>query len=396
MIYGFRGVDIKQFYRFIRENNFKEYKLLQNYRSTQSIVKASSSLIRNNEDRMNKRLFSQNPVGEAIGCRALNSATEEARCVATFISRLVNHGFKRSDIAILYRMSYLSKDLEDALLKAHIPYEIVNGTAFYGRMEIKDILSYLRFVANPMDCTALKRALNTPARGLGETSIEKILATYTKTCNSLSDNGIIDIESFVQALLDSLEKTSGLRGKGKQGLQNFIAIVKQLREFSDGNTPRAIVEKAIDLTQYIKYVEEKLDNAEERIANLDKLKEISGSYDTLQEFLEGIVMNSDGKNTDDETDNQDCVQMLTMHASKGLEWPVVIIVGANEGIVPHVRAIESGDVEEERRLFYVAMTRAKQYLFITRPKNSVVRGKMMHFEESRFVGEIDQKYVHRA
>ncbi len=409
MIYGFRGVDIKEFYRFLDENGFKRYALSQNYRSTKAIVNASNSLICNNGKRLKKKLFSENAPGARIGCVAAKSPTAEARYVANLITKLTNGGYAKKDIAILYRMSYLSHDLENALLQFHIPYQIVNGMAFYNRTEIKDILSYIRFIENPLDGAAFKRALGVPARGLGEVSIKKILESHTKTCNffqesradtctMLQNRDIIYEEKlhFVQVCFDEIEKYSNLRGKGKTGFQNFIAIIKQLLEFADGSTPDKILSKVVDLVNYDEYVKTKLDNAEERIANIEKLKEVARSCDTLQELLEGIMMDDDNEQGDNEVDKSDRVQMLTMHASKGLEWPVVIIVGANEGVVPHRFAVESGDVDEERRLFYVAMTRAKQLLFITRPESSVVQGALTPFEESRFIGEIDQKYVQRA
>lgn len=384
-IYGFRGAAIETVLR-LKDYfpDLKEYILRQNYRSTQTIVKAARSLIEHNTGQIEKEIFTENEVGEKIVYfECANQAEEATKAVALIKALLREDSVSHKDIAILYRMSYLSRTIEEALLSNGIPYEVVGGLPFYGRKEIKDIMSYVRFIYNPQDKQAFERIVNIPKRGIGKKSLEKIYHFVNHMQNDKLD-------------LEEACKQVELTGKAKQGIQDFNNIISTLKkEVDNGITPEELIRTIVKLIGYNQYlIETEKKEAEEKIANVIELISIASQYDTLDDFIYNMALNSDIDKEEDDEESDDKIQLLTMHASKGLEYKAVIIVGANEGISPHWRADTLKELEEERRLFYVAMTRAKKFLFITRPKIVNMNGSPMYSKESRFIEEIDSKYLH--
>ena len=379
-IYGFRGSDVDKVAEFAYEHQMKQFVLGQNYRSTKTVVSASRAVISNNVSLFDKTIFTENEEGEPIFLMERQNQATEAAAVAAKIAHCIRDGYKYSDIAVLYRMSYLSRKVEEAFMRQQIPYRVLSGTPFYGRMEIKDLLSYLRFISNPTDQISFERAISVPKRGIGESSLNKILS-----CQDALSSDIMEPESFLSAC-----KAVKLKGKAAAGLAQFVAVCEKLQEDCTVVSPRELVKELVQLLNYEKYLKDfDKETAEDRIGNINELINIAAEHTTLTEFLNSMSIG----NRDDNDDADNAVTMMTMHASKGLEYPVVFVVGVNDGICPHWKAIESGDVPEERRLFYVAMTRAKKRLFITNSKTMQVKGTIKPSDPSRFLGEIPDKYA---
>ena len=387
-IYGFRGANIDSVFQLIENMDIKQFTLGQNYRSTKTIVAAARSVIANNSKQLEKTVFTNNKQGGKLVQAELPDPTSEALQAVKIIMGLTRRrpkpgekAIKPNDIAILYRMSYLSRVLEEALLRNGIRYNIIGGCPFYARKEIKDVMSYLRFIYNPQDAQAFKRIINTPKRGIGEKSIEKIL--------DLANSENSDI-MFVDAC-----KLIKLTGSAKKGIEQFTSAITHLQEFISENhaIPAKAIREIVRITHYNDYLlETEKKDAEEKVANVAELIEIASQYDTLEDFIGNIALNSvETEDTDEAEDNK--VQLLTMHSCKGLEFPAVIIMGANEGIIPHYKADTISSIDEERRLWYVAMTRAREYLFILRAKMMPMNGVPMYCKESRFVQEIAPEYI---
>lgn len=385
-IYRFRGADLEAVLAV--QNIFpglKTFVLQQNYRSTQSIVAASRSLISNNEGQLPKTIFTENEQGtKPIFFAEENQAMEGVR-VQKLIQLLTNskYGLKYKDIAILYRMSYLSRAMEDQLLRASIPYRIVGGTPFYARKEVKDILCFARLAYNPFDFEAFKRVVNIPKRGIGEATIEKI---FEHARNVLSRP-----ISFVQAC-----KTLEIKGKAGKGLADFVKVMDKLIQCYETDSAGEFVRRIIDMTGYDSYILEEetaATKAEERLANMEELVSLAASFDSLEEFLQSTSLDSQIDEEGEEDDNK--VNMQTLHSSKGLEYKAVIIIGCNETITPHWKAMDPKSLEEERRLFYVGMTRAEKYLFLTRPKVVMKMNRPERMGESRFIRDIDPSLIER-
>ena len=383
-IYGFRGVELSSYFNFIQKHKLKQCMLERNYRSTKTIVNAAQSMIVKNVERVDKKSFTNNADGNKIAYVSLDSMSDEANYIVKIVKTMIRHGYEYKDIAVLYRMSYISQIVEKELLKNAIPYTIVGGLPFYNRLEIKDIMAYLRVLSNPKDNTALSRALNTPKRGIGEKSLDKIL----QTC---SDVNCYDIMSLIATLK---EVAKALKKKAANGVYNFCAVLEQLNDYINNGAPlNDVISTLLNLTDYKNYLSDTIkDDAEynDRIGNIEELMNIATQYETLSDFLSNLV---EAPTEDNQSTNNNRVQLMTMHASKGLEFPIVIIAEATQGVIPHKKAIENGDIEEERRLFYVAMTRAKEMLFITRSK-IVSRGGVAVFDrESQFIKEIPTEYL---
>lgn len=380
-IYAFRGAKIEAVMNM--RNVFagmRVHTLNTNYRSTQVIVEASKSLINNNTKLIDKNLKSNNESGNPIIHFTEKDTTGEAARIVKLIKLCTEkYGYKYSDVAVLYRMNFLSREIEDALLKYRIPYKIVGGTNFYSRKEIKDVMCYFRLIINPYDAVAFTRAVSTPKRGIGDKTIEKIIA-YSQ------DNEC--------TLMESLEVVA-TTGKAKASTQSFIKIIDELAKIVETGTTQEAIETMLHLTDYIKYVKEtdKKSVAEDRIENLQELLDLSTHFESVEELSANITL--DSMIAEQNEQEEDCVQLMTMHSSKGLEWNVVIVAGAIEGIIPSYRAITSAEVEEERRLCYVAVTRAKKLLFITRPQYTLRQGSYTRAMESRFTEEIDEQYMYR-
>jgi len=395
MIYGFRGANIESVLKLIETMELKRFTLGQNYRSTKTIVEASRSVIVNNSMQLEKSVFTDNKQGEKIIYYELPDTTSEALQAVKIIMALTRKKpksgekqIKAGDIAILYRMSYLSRAVEEQLIRNGIKYTVVGGCPFYARKEIKDIMSYLRFIYNPKDLQAFKRIINVPKRGLGEKALEQLFDCQ----NGLSYANIDEDRMLMQACKDVK-----LKGAAKKGIDKFIATIEYLKEFIITNeaTPSKAIKEIVNVLRYNDYlIETEKKDAEEKIANVAELAEIASQYETLEDFICNMVLNNvQTDENDEEETSEPGVQMLTMHSSKGLEFPVVIILGSNEGIIPHYRADTVNSVDEERRLWYVAMTRAKEYLFLLRSKMMPMNGVPNYCKESRFVQEIASEYI---
>lgn len=380
-IYAFRGAKIEAVMNMRNVfTNMRIHLLNTNYRSTHVIVEASKSLINNNTQLIEKKLRSNNEEGNPIiHFSEKDPMTESARIVKLIKLSVEKYGYKYSDIAILYRMNFLSRQIEDALLKYRIPYKIVGGTNFYSRKEIKDIISYFRLIINPNDTIAFSRAINTPKRGLGDKAVEKIIEfAKENSCN----------------LIEALEQVT-LTGKAKASAKDFLDILGVLSVEMETNTPDNVIETMLKLTGYIPFIRETENKniADDRIENIQELVELATHFESIEELSANITL--DSTIAEQNQDEENCVQLLTMHSSKGLEWNIVIIAGVNEGTIPSYRATTLADYEEERRIMYVAATRAKKLLFITRPIYMLKQGSYIRTQESRFTTEIDKQYMYR-
>ena len=385
-IYGFRGANLAAVLGVDKIfPDLKTFVLRRNYRSTQTIVNAANSLIEHNSQTIDKELYSENDVGEKLLFFSEENAEQEAlRCVK-LIKALTSKqfGLEYSQIAILYRMTYLSRTVEEAFLKNGIPYKVVGGLPFCGRKEIKDILSFIKFANNPNDFESFKRSVGIPKRGIGEATLDKV-KDYAKTAYSQP----ID---FIQAI-----KELPIKGKAKNSLTTYVELIESLKTKIDNNdSPKDVLKdliKTINYKQIVNDAENSETIIEERLNNLKELLNIASTFDNMTDFLDSMALNI----PDDESDTNNKVNLLTQHTSKGLEFEAVILLSCNEGTSPHYKAIISSDVEEERRLFYVAMTRAKKYLFLTRPKKVMKEGRLVSANESRFIKEISKTYLKRV
>lgn len=389
-IYGFRGADIDAVLNI--RNIFPDLKyffLNRNYRCSGNIVGASKSLIKHNSKQIEKEIFTTNEQGDPIFVFEEKDPSSEALRVAKTIQLLnAKYGTPYKDIAILYRTSAQSRIIEEALLNKDIAYEILSGVNFFQRKEIKDLLSYLRIVTNPFDIEAFNRAVNIPKRGIGDRSKEKILEEAREFLPP------IDCLTASKNLIEN--KT--LKGKTKTGLQDFLRIVELVKEKKDSLEVSELIALIVKETSYYAYLEnledkdkDSSDDYDARVENVLELIELSTQFESLDEFLEKTSLHSSTDNIDDECGK---VQLLTMHMSKGLEWPNVFIIGSNEGTSPHFRSLESEkQLEEERRIYYVAMTRAKKRLFLSRAKKVQRNGFLCSAKRSRFINELDSKYL---
>ncbi len=382
-IYAFRGSDVNSWAQFIKNNNMTVYKLEQNYRSTQTIVNASNSVVANNTKLFDKIAYSEGEVGASVVSFELDTHKKEATRITQIVKSCIKQGYKEEDIAVLYRMSYLGRTVEDSFLANGVNYHIVNGLPFYNRAEVKDLLSYLQVFNNPKDFTAICRALQVPKRGFGEKAIESLTFHFLNRTDEVKD-----IASMKKVLMSC----EGLIAKQKIGMRNFIAIMEQIEINSAFMNPAMLIDYITEAINYKAYIK-KTKDAEEFEARWQIVQEliaIAKQSNDLQDLLESMAVGqeeSDGKSGG--------VTLTTIHSSKGLEWPFVIVMGCNEMQIPSFMAIKSHMEEEERRLFYVAMTRAKSFLFLTRHNKSNSRGTWRNYDESRFVKEINDKYIKR-
>jgi DNA helicase-2/ATP-dependent DNA helicase PcrA len=392
-IYSWRGADINNILDFEKDfNDAKVVKLEQNYRSTQTIINAATCVIRNNSQRKDKTLFTENPTGDPIIVREENNEYDEARYVVGEIQALLNNtAHSPNDIAIFYRTNAQSRVLEEQFRTRNLPYRLVGGMRFYERMEIKDILAYLKLILNPTDDVAFKRIINVPARGIGKTTIDR-LEEFSAT------HGVSMIQGAALAV-DQREFNVGVIRK----VRDFLNLIEGLRDNARQMSLPDLYHDVLDRTQYVNRLkEEDTTEAEARIENLEefdnaisRFAEERGEEGILQTFLEEMSLVSDQDALDGEKD--DSVTMMTLHISKGLEYPVVFIVGLEENLFPSGRAAEEkGDptaIEEERRLAYVGMTRAEQKLTLTYARTRKVWGSEQQNPPSRFLKELPQEGV---
>ena len=385
-IYAFRGADISNILNFERDfKNAKIIKLEQNYRCTGNILEAANSVIKNNESKYKKKLWTENEKGNLPKVYSAENEYDEGSFIVEQINRLRRgEYFKYSDFAILYRMNTQSRAIEDILRREDIPYKIIGGLKFYERKEIKDIISYLRLIQNPSDNLSLKRIINEPKRGIGKTSLENIETLANQ--NSISMYEVIknaDQYGLNRVFINSRE---------------FISVIEELRAKKDDLVISELIKQTLKKTGYTKALEdENTVEAENRIENLEEFLTVAMEFEEesadngLSEFLEGITLSSDIDNME-ETD--ETVTLMTLHSAKGLEFPVVFLVGMEEGIFPGYKSIsEQKELEEERRLCYVGITRAKQYLFLTCSKQRTIFGSTSCNPVSRFLKEIPKELL---
>lgn len=377
-IYTWRGADVNIIVNF--DTDFKDTKTIilnQNYRSTNNILEGANSVIKNNKSRVKKDLYSNNGDGEKIIHKTLASETAEAYYVVDEIRKLKRKDFNYSDIAILYRSNYLSREIEKVLMENHMPYIIYGGLRFYERMEVKDILSYLRLIVNGDDL-AFQRVINQPKRGIGPKSIETILKIAQK-------------ENIT--MYEVIKR--GLYAKKQDVFDNFVSMVEKWKEIlNDGLELDKLLNRVLDDSGYRIMLEK--DAETERLENvkalIDDITEYQKTYaeSSLEDYLQMVSLYTDKANLRDE----DSLNLLTIHAAKGLEFPVVFVIGLSEGVFPSQRTLQEGSkgIEEERRLAYVAYTRAKQLLYLTDSSSFsyVLESSKL---PSRFINEIDDKYI---
>ena len=381
-IYGFRGADIEAVMN-VRNiyHNMKIFNLSRNYRCSQTIVEASKSLIAKNTPLIDKKIrAARDYAGSPIIISRTKTPQQEALKVVQYIQALRRKGLKYSDICIEYRMSAASRVLEEALNKAKIKCKIVGGTPFFARAEIQDVLAYLRLIVNEHDFTAFKRAIGVPKRGVGEKTIEKIDEFAREY-----PGGPIPIRSAIEEI--------ELKGKAGNSIKEFVKFLDELEVDMAQLAPKDLITKLCTKLQIVDYLQTAYkDNWQERLENIQELVNVASEYADVQELLSQAALYSIEENDE----KVDAVNMMTMHSSKGLEFPAVIIVGCNEGTSPHYKSLGNPkQLEEERRLFYVAMTRAKDYLFMTFSDCVLVQGQLQYSKPSRFINEIDKKYIYR-
>jgi len=393
-IYSFRGANIQNILSFQKDYpDTKMFKLEQNYRSTQNIVNAANSVIEKNKTKLDKEVWTTNAKGEQIKVMCSISDGEEGRFVAQSIfDYKMNLQLHNNQFAVLYRTNSQSRAIEDALRKKSIPYKIYGGISFYGRKEIKDLLSYLRMIINPNDEEALKRVINYPARGIGATTIDKltIAANHYK-------KSIFEVLKHLDKI--NLKLNSGTKTK----LQNFLNMILRLQIDAQKLNAFEITELVVKQTQLVKDLEKegtpeaisKVENVQELLNGVkdfitDKIE--TGEDASLPVFLEEVALATDLDA--DKKDDKPKVSLMSIHQSKGLEYPYVYIVGLEENLFPSAMSMNTrSELEEERRLFYVALTRAEKVAYLTYTKTRYRWGKLIDCEPSRFLEEIDEQYL---
>lgn len=385
-IYSFRGADISNILNFERDfPGTKIIKLEQNYRCTGNILKAANSVIKNNEVKYKKQLWTENEVGNLPHVYAADNEYDEGSYIVKQMEHLKREEYYQySDFAILYRMNTQSRAIEDILRRENIPYKIVGGLKFYERKEIKDLISYLRLIQNPHDNLSLKRIINEPKRGIGKTSLDHV----EKIAN---ENGISMYEVIKQADQYGLNRVF-------LNSREFVNFMEELRAKKDEFTISELIKQTLQKSGYTKALEEENTiEAENRIDNLDEFLTVAIEFEeesadnTLSEFLEGITLSSDLDNMEE---TEESVTLMTLHSAKGLEFPVVFLVGLEEGIFPGYKSIsEPRELEEERRLCYVGITRAKENLFLTCSKQRTIFGSTSCNPVSRFLKEIPEELL---
>jgi len=382
-IYSFRGADISNILNF--EKDFpgtRIIKLEQNYRCTKNILKVANEVIKNNEVKYEKQLWTENDEGNKVTAHLSNNEYDEANYIIEQIEhQRVQEYYKYSDFAVLYRMNTQSRSIEDILRRENIPYKIVGGLKFYERKEIKDIIAYLRLVYNTKDNLSLKRIINEPKRGIGKTSIDKIEEIA-------SQQGISMFEVIKNAGAFGLARVSAKA-------QDFVEIIDTISRRVETMTVTQITESLLKATGYIKALEEEdTKEAENRIENLEEFLTVTDEFEeeaenSLGKFLENITLSSD---VDELDEPEEQVTLMTLHSAKGLEFPVVFMAGMEEGIFPGNKSIDDPNgIEEERRLCYVGITRAKENLYMTCAKSRTIFGSTSYNAISRFLKEIPEE-----
>ncbi|HLI61073.1 MAG TPA: UvrD-helicase domain-containing protein, partial [Solirubrobacteraceae bacterium] len=395
-IYGFRGADIGNILEF--EDSYPDaqvVKLEQNYRSTQTILDAANAVISNNRGQKPKSLWTDIGRGDPIKVRELDDEHAEARYVTGEIQRLVDEGTSRSEIAVFYRTNAQSRVLEDTLVRADIGYQVVGGTKFYDRAEIKDAIAYLTVLVNHQDAGAFTRIVNSPRRGIGATTISRLLSHANTTGET------------VWELAAAPEEVPGLGAAAVKSLRRFMGTMEVLAERAEaGDVPIAtLLGEVLAETGYLESLQnERTIEAQGRIENLEELVNVAAEYDAdetaagegnahgLADFLQQVALVADA---DTRVDDEGLVTLMTLHNAKGLEYPIVFMIGCEEGVFPHSRALDEGGLEEERRLAYVGITRAERDLYVTSARTRTVFGTRSFGAPSRFIAEIPAELTDR-
>ncbi len=387
-IYGFRGADIRNILNFEKDfTGAAIIKLEQNYRSTETILKAANNVIKNNIGRKSKTLWTDKGKGEKIKFYRANNDLDETLFIADEIKKAVENGGKYSDFAILYRNNSLSRTIEDRLVKNAIPYRLFGGVPFYSRKEIKDVLGYMKLLYNPYDNTNIQRIINVPKRGIGASTLDKLTAFA-------DENNISLYESLFR-----IEEITELKTRTKK-INEFINIIEELKEFSKTSSIYDLINEILSKTGYINELQtEGTEEANGRIENLNELLSKAIEFENISEepslssFLEEVALVAD---IDNYSEDSDTVVLMTIHSSKGLEFPTVFLIGFEEGIFPSYRSTldpSPSAVEEERRLCYVAITRAKEKLYITCAKSRLQNGQYNSNLPSRFFDELPMELL---
>jgi DNA helicase-2/ATP-dependent DNA helicase PcrA len=394
-IYSFRSADVRNILGFERDFPGAEVvKLEQNYRSTGTILDAANALIANNREQKPKRLWTDAGRGDPVRIAQLDDEHAEARYVAGEIERLVSEeGYSREEIAVFYRVNAQSRVLEDTLVRYELPYQVIGGTKFYERAEIKDAIAYLSLLANPADAISFARVVNTPRRGIGEQTQARILSHANTTGED------------VWEVMSRPESVPGLGTAAVKAVKRFAELMAGLRERAAGDSVARILEAVLHETGYLEALEaERTLEAEGRIENLQELVGVAEEFDRnrelegdqeqtpLEEFLARISLYTD---QDSLREGESLITLMTLHNAKGLEFEVVFMIGLEEGVFPHARAVEEGNLEEERRLCYVGITRARKRLYITSARRRSLHGTGGWNLPSQFLSEIPEELVER-
>src|SRR5829696_2873924 len=385
-VYAFRGADITNILAF--DDTFPDahiVKLEQNYRSTQTILSAANAVVANNRGRMSKALWTDLGEGDPIRVRELADEHAEARFVTAEIERMVDEGVSRAEIAVCYRTNAQSRVLEDMLVRAQIGSQVIGGTKFYERAEIRDLVAYLTFLANPQDAGAFTRVANSPKRGLGQTSLSRVL--------SHADTMGVPVWDAAE----DPESVPGLGTAARKALARFMSTMVRLRERMDsGAAVGDLLDELLRETGYSDALEaERTIEAQGRLENLEELVRVAREYDAMSEqgsvgeFLQQIALIAD---VDSLRDDEGLVTLMTLHNAKGLEFPIVFMIGMEDGVFPHSRALDEGGLEEERRLAYVGLTRAMRDLTLTYARRrNAFGGASGPSLRSRFIDEIPRE-----
>ncbi len=384
-IYGWRGADLGNILDFERDYpDAVVVRLEQNYRSTGNILKTASKLIRCNRRRKHKELWTEQREGEPVGVWEFGDGYDEAEQIAATIVESHQHGRSYSDFAVMYRVNAISRGLEESLRHRGIPYKIARGLEFYNRKEIRDALAYLRVLVNPTDQVALVRIVNTPARGIGKT-------TLTRLVNAAEEAG--------QPLLELMRNAAGvstLKPAAAARVRKFVDLLDQLRNFAQGSVADA-VSNVLALSGLEADLRKERDEVgEDRLANVQELVTAATRYEeeieepSLEDFLQRVALTSDQDAVDE---SAGVVLLMTLHAAKGLEFPVVFVVGLEEGMLPHERSLQEGDIEEERRLCFVGITRARERLYLSHARQRLLRGALLPRCASQFLSELPDEAI---
>ena len=386
-IYAFRGADIKNILDFEKDYpNTRVLRLEQNYRSTQNILDAAWSVVHNNKARKAKKLWTDNDMGEPITCYEAVDENDEAGYVGTQIEDWHAEGVDYKDFAIFYRTNAQSRIFEEAFRAANIPYQIVGGVGFYDRMEVKDLLAYLRVVCNPNDSMSIRRIINVPSRGIGATTLDRLI-------NFAARQGI-SLFAAIQRVGEITAINRGLQTK----VQRFAKIFD---DFDASMLPADALDYVLKATNYLKNLEaQRTIEAQNRVENIEELINAVIEYEqsvpepTLSDYLENVALTADIDAM--ETDTTDMVTLMTLHSAKGLEFPFVFIVGMEEGYLPHKRSIDEATeaaIEEERRLCYVGITRAMEQLYLSHASERRMFRETLYPSPSRFISEIPEPLI---